>query len=214
MLQPILLFSLYSHVSHSSMKKQLAYILARQQFHGVDEDLADDEVLTEILGNVKLSEHFQYFGKELNLVEPRSLEDIYKSHLENTRAGASAAAVDSAKQNLAGTFVNAFVNVGFGNDKLMAKAEEGQSWIYKNKDHGMLSAAASLGLSFLWNPESGLDAIDTYTYASEEYIKAGAMLANGIVQSGLKSEADAAYALLDEHIDSNSVPVRTSAIMG
>ena len=44
--------------------------------------------------------------------------------------------VDSARGNLAGTFVNAFVNAGFGNDKLMVDAEEGNSWIYKNKDHG------------------------------------------------------------------------------
>jgi 26S proteasome regulatory subunit N1 len=44
--------------------------------------------------------------------------------------------VDSARGNLAGTFVNAFVNAGFGNDKLMVKAEEGNSWIYKNKEHG------------------------------------------------------------------------------
>lgn len=44
--------------------------------------------------------------------------------------------IDSARANLAGTFVNAFVNAGFGNDKLMVKAEEGNSWIYKNKDHG------------------------------------------------------------------------------
>ena len=49
---------------------------------------------------------------------------------------ATAANVDSAKANLAGTFVNAFVNAGFGNDKLMVEAEEGSSWIYKNKEHG------------------------------------------------------------------------------
>ena len=47
--------------------------------------------------------------------------------------------MDSAKGNLAGTFVNAFVNAGFGNDKLMVEAEEGNSWIYKNKDHGTFS---------------------------------------------------------------------------
>jgi hypothetical protein len=45
--------------------------------------------------------------------------------------------VDSARANLAGTFVNAFVNAGFGNDKLMIEADEGNSFIYKNKDHGM-----------------------------------------------------------------------------
>lgn len=44
--------------------------------------------------------------------------------------------IDSARANLAGTFVNAFVNAGFGNDKLLVEADEGNSWIYKNKDHG------------------------------------------------------------------------------
>jgi len=99
--------------------------------------------------------------------------------------------VDSARGNLAGTFVNAFVNAGFGNDKLMVDAEEGNSWIYKNKDHGenighisilwkwlhtsvtgMLSAAASLGVSLLWDADIGLSHVDKYTYSSEEYIKA------------------------------------------
>ncbi len=96
--------------------------------------------------------------------------------------------VDSARANLAGTFVNAFANAGFGNDKLMVEAEEGSSWIYKNKDHGtlrvssgfqldlefisgMISAAASLGLSLLWDTELGLSQVDKYTYSSEEYIK-------------------------------------------
>jgi 26S proteasome regulatory subunit N1 len=31
-----------------------------------------------------------------------------------------------------------FVNAGFGNDKLVVEAEEGNSysWVYKNKEHG------------------------------------------------------------------------------
>jgi hypothetical protein len=48
--------------------------------------------------------------------------------------------IDSARANLAGTFVNAFVNAGFGNDKLLVEADEGNSWIYKNKDHGAFSS--------------------------------------------------------------------------
>ena len=97
--------------------------------------------------------------------------------------------VDSARGNLAGTFVNAFVNAGFGNDKLMVQADEGSAWIYKNKDHGkhigfsviividstttpgMMSAAASLGLSLLWDADVGLSHVDKYTYSAEEYIK-------------------------------------------
>lgn len=122
------------------MKRQLAYILARQQVNVP----TDDEALTEILNNTKLSESFKRFGKELSVTEPKSLEDIYKSHLENTRG--PPAQVDSARQNLAGTFVNAFVNAGFGNDKLMVEAEEGQSWIYKNKDHGASYSASNLNV--------------------------------------------------------------------
>ena len=89
---------------------------------------------------------------------------------------------------MAGSFVNAFVNAGFGNDKLMVEGAEGDSWIYKNKDHGtsllykifisayslrsgMMSAAASLGLSLLWDTDIGLSHVDRYTYSSEEYIK-------------------------------------------
>lgn len=35
----------------------------------------------------------------------------------------------------------------------------------------MMSAAASVGLSCLWDVEEGLGKIDKYTYSSEEYIK-------------------------------------------
>ncbi len=43
-------------------------------------------------------------------------------------------AVDSARQNLASSFVNAFLNAGFGADKLLM--DEKSKWIYKNKDMG------------------------------------------------------------------------------
>ncbi len=200
-----------------TMRKQLAFMLARQHvpiewLQDEDAPITDNELL-DIMYNSHLSRHFVNFGKELNVVEPKSLEDIYKTHLENSRTGLGSS-VDSARGNLASTFVNAFVNAGFGNDKLMVDAPEGNSWIYKNKDHGMLSAAASLGMSLLWNTETGLDQIDKYSYSSEEAIKAGALLAYGIVHSGLRSELDEALALLSEHIESKSIPLKISAIVG
>jgi 26S proteasome regulatory subunit N1 len=125
----------------SIMKRQLALILARAQTplewlqppneDGDTEELPED--IVECLSNSRLSTQFKEFGKELGVLEPKSLEDVYKSHLENVRTTSN---VDSARGNLASTFVNAFVNAGFGNDKLMVQAEEGNSWIYKNKDHG------------------------------------------------------------------------------
>ncbi|KIY48432.1 26S proteasome regulatory complex, non-ATPase subcomplex, Rpn1 subunit [Fistulina hepatica ATCC 64428] len=197
------------------MKRQLALILARAQIpaewlYSEDDELPDD--LIECLSNTKLSQRFRDFGKELDVLEPKSLEDVYKSHLENVRTAPSN--VDSARGNLAGTFVNAFVNAGFGNDKLMVNAEEGSSWIYKNKDHGMMSAAASLGLSLLWDTDVGLSHVDKYTYSEVEFIKAGALFATGILNCGVRTEADAALALLGEYVDNKSVSLKTSAIMG
>ncbi|KII91189.1 hypothetical protein PLICRDRAFT_51364 [Plicaturopsis crispa FD-325 SS-3] len=206
------------------MKRQLAFLLARAQIpiewlsppgaedpDGEEPSFPDD--LLECLSNSNLSTHFRQFGKDLGVADPKSLEDVYKSHLDNTRV-AAVTTVDSARGNLAGTFVNAFVNAGFGNDKLMVEAEEGASWIYKNKDHGMMSAAASLGLSLLWDTDVGLSHVDKYTYSSEEHIKAGALLATGILNTGVRTEADAAMALLSEYVENKSVPLKTSAIMG
>ena len=67
-------------------------------------------------------------------MEPKTPEDVYKSHLENSRPSFGGGQVDSARQNLAASFVNGFVNAAFGKDKLLT--EDGQKWIYKNKEHG------------------------------------------------------------------------------
>jgi 26S proteasome regulatory subunit N1 len=48
--------------------------------------------------------------------------------------------IDSARQNLASSFVNGFVNAAFGKDKLLT--EEGNAWLYKNKEHGKLKISA------------------------------------------------------------------------
>lgn len=79
------------------MKRQLAFLLARAQtpleWIQPNTDMLDDDAeveelpedLMECLSNTHLSQHFRDFGKELGVLEPKSLEDIYKSHLENTR---------------------------------------------------------------------------------------------------------------------------------
>lgn len=47
------------------------------------------------------------------VIEVTDVVQVYKAHLVETR-GSSAPALDSARANLANTFVNAFVNAGFG----------------------------------------------------------------------------------------------------
>lgn len=87
-------------------------------------------------------------------------------------------------------------------------------WLYKNKDHGMMAASASLGLIQLWNVEEGLAQIDKFLYSSEEYVKAGAALAVGMLSSGVRNEADPTLALLDEHINGDSHIMKCAACTG
>lgn len=150
-----------------AMKKQLAFLVSRQ---GIWIELEDaDEELSECLNNSRLSEHFLALGKELNILDPKTPEDIYKSHLDNARG--AVLTIDSARNNLANSFVNSFVNAGFTADKLMLVGEDNNSWVYKNKDQGMLSATASIGMLHQWNVETGLGVIDRFMEAPEEQIK-------------------------------------------
>ena len=49
-------------------------------------------------------------------------------------------------------------------DKLMTT--EDSKWVFKNKDHGQMAAAASLGMVHLWN-ESQLSELDKFLHAEE-----------------------------------------------
>lgn len=71
------------------MRTQLAYILSRQQvllpspstIEGISPE--EEEKLQNILNNTALSENFKTFAKEVGVMEPKTLEEIYKSHLED-----------------------------------------------------------------------------------------------------------------------------------
>ncbi|KAI8062474.1 armadillo-type protein [Gongronella butleri] len=194
------------------LKKQMAFQLARQQIQIETEDVE----LSECLNNTHLSQYFHSLAHELDVMEPKTPEDIYKTNLESNHRSAFSTNVDSARNNLASSFVNAFVNAAFGKDKLMVTEEDetSSSWIYKTKDHGMTSATASVGMISLWNIDIGLTLIDRYMYSEDDNIKAGALLAIGILNSGVREESDPALALLSEPIESGSAHVRHAAIFG
>lgn len=204
-------------------KEQLCYILARQ---GVMFELEDHlvvgyedkkDLLQEIIYNSKLSDGYLTLARDLDVMEPKTPEDIYKAHLIDGRASAGAS-VDSARQNLAATFVNAFVNAGFGQDRLMTPPPvEGAStrnWLFKNKEHGKASAAASLGLIVLWDVDNGLPQIDKYLYSNDNHVVAGALLGVGISNCGVRNECDPAYALLFEYVNKEDPAVRIGAVIG
>lgn len=198
-----------------ALKKQLAFLIARQRISlDVPSDTKDEQEIAECLGNTQLPNHFKTLAKELNILEPKVPDDIYKTHLESGRG--SSAAADSAKHNLASAFVNAFVNAGFGTDKLMLVEGEQRPWVWKTKDDGMLSTTASLGMLMQWDVEGSLDIIDRFQQASEDMVKAGSLLAYGVVNSGVRMEGDPVISLLsdDDVLQSPKPALRMAAIMG
>ncbi|PVU93097.1 hypothetical protein BB561_003471 [Smittium simulii] len=209
---PELIEQVFNSTDDRLVKLQLAFILSQQQIY-MPELAKGDLLILECMENSRLSERFIQVANQLNLMEPKLPEDIYKTNLEYTRL--SAQNIDSAKHNLASTFVNAFVNAGFGVDKLMTTGEDGNAWVYKNRESGMLSASASLGMINLWDVEKGLTYIDKYLYASEPYIKAGALFGIGMLTVGVTDDSDTAKALLGESLEDPSQPIelKQAAIM-
>merc|ERR1719195_293172 len=193
------------------LQKQLAFMLGRQQHFLPDLDESEFDEVIEIMSNAHLNNHFLNLARELDILEAKTPEDVYKTHLDNVRPGFSGS-VDSARQNLASSFVNGFINTGFGKDKLLM--EDGNKWLYKNKEHGMLSATASIGLVLLWDVDGRLTQIDKYLYSPEEMIKSGALLACGIVNCGVRNECDPALALLSDYVQDKPNVMRLGAIFG
>jgi len=79
----------------------------------------------------------------------------------------------------------------------------------------MMSAAASLGALLLWDVDGGLSQIDKFLYSSDTNIKAGALLAVGVLNSGVRNECDPALALLTEYVE-NKAPanIKMGATLG
>lgn len=159
-----------------------------------------------------MPELYASLARDLDTVDPKGPEDIYKSHLAGDKRETSET-VDSAKANLAASYVSGLVNAGYGTDKLLtAPAEAGSStggWVWKNKDTGMLSAAASLGLVHLWN-EGSLSELDAFLHADDEQVRAGALLGMGVMCAGTRNvDIDPAFALLSEHLGEGNAATPT-----
>jgi 26S proteasome regulatory subunit N1 len=119
----------FNSTNDVAQKKQMAFLIARQQIWlDLPLDTIEEQEIAECLNNTRMPEHFKALGKELNILDPKSTEDIYKSHLESTRV-AGMTNTTSAQHNLAAAFVNAFVNAGFGKDKMMLVEGDANSWV-------------------------------------------------------------------------------------
>uniref|UniRef100_A0AAR5QB63 26S proteasome non-ATPase regulatory subunit 2 n=3 Tax=Dendroctonus ponderosae TaxID=77166 RepID=A0AAR5QB63_DENPD len=207
----------FSKCSDKVIRYQLAFICARHLFPlELDENIDIYLQLNHVLGNGWLNFYFLALGRELGVMEAKLPEDVYKIWLEPVPRRFTAILgenLDSARQNLASSFVNGFVNAGFGCDKLLS-SKTGNDWIYRNKDHAKLSATASYGLIYLWDVDGGLTPLDKYLYANDLFITSGALLALGIVNCRVRNDCDPALALLGEYLNSSDEIVSIGAMLG
>lgn len=216
-------------MSAINLKKQMALLMARHRSPHLltdEENLSFDVknkagvseplTLNDLIGNTTQSARFLAVASDMGLMEPKTAETVYKQKGDgptSRRSAAGAAAVaDSAKANLAISFVNGFVNAGFCVDTLMTA--NGNDWVSRNKDHGMLSATASLGMVMMWNVDEGLNQIDPFLQQSDPFVKAGALLGIGIMSNGIRHESDSAFALLSEYVNDGSEYIRQASVSG
>ena len=77
----------------------MAIMLGRQR----NPYTSPDEELQKCISNEHLSEHFKALARDLDVVEPKHPDHIFKTHLDSRNN----MLFDSAKANLALTYVNA-----------------------------------------------------------------------------------------------------------
>ena len=185
----------------------MAIMLGRQR----NPYTSPDEELQKCISNEHLSEHFKALARDLDVVEPKHPDHIFKTHLDNRNN----MLFDSAKANLALTYVNAFVNAGYGKDLLINNSESTEDWVFKNKEEGMTAAAASLGLLLLWDVDDGLSQVDKYMDRREKEIQAGAYMGLGLLNSGITNEYDAVFGILTDKLEQTQDPkLMIGALMG
>ncbi|VDN96316.1 unnamed protein product [Rodentolepis nana] len=201
--------------SGNLVRRQLAYLLGKHQFIVPYEEVLveEDEDLAEMLGNTRLSEHFLSLARELDIMEPKLPEDVYKQHLEPVRLTMTAM-MDSVRTHTAASYVNGLVNCGFGQEKMIQEDVTDPNWLTRQKELGKMTAVASLGWVMLWDVDTGLSQIDKYLYAVDDYTQAGALLGCGIVNCGVKNECDPALALLSAYVEHQTDVLSRAAIIG
>lgn len=76
-----LIRSIFLGCKDTLVQKQMAILLGR---HQIFLEL-ESEKLSELNNNSQLHAHFHSLARELDIMAPKTPEDIYKTHLEQTR---------------------------------------------------------------------------------------------------------------------------------
>ncbi|OTF72916.1 hypothetical protein BLA29_004597, partial [Euroglyphus maynei] len=197
---------------NSLLRRQMALILARHNISFIDDDefsnrlrnsIADDQLLLDALSNHRLSQEFLLVAKQLDLLQPKAPHEIIPKGTKierrrNRRLKGQQLLPTYNKQSVLGTsFMNCFINAAFGTDKLIFG---GADWINRHKDLYRMTATATMGILCLWDTQNGLLKVDRFLRNRDENIKAGALMAFGLINTTIKSEYQPAYKLLKDYI--------------
>lgn len=191
-----LILSTITSCSSKATKLQMAFILARAGVY-IESQTLDQDVM-DVMRGMKNSEYFKLLVRNLDILEPKTPEDIFKSHLEEKKEGIQ---LESYKINMATSIVSSFINAGFGTEKLIkTNKKDDTDWLAKNKEEGLMCALAGLGLVNIWDIECGPNEVEKYMDVNEmnPYKRGGYNIALGIISSGIYDENNTAFALLSE----------------
>ncbi|KAF7637169.1 26S proteasome non-ATPase regulatory subunit 2 [Meloidogyne graminicola] len=202
--------TIFGSTNDSAVKMQMALMLGRQQIF-LD---IEDQLLSQLNANFYLNKHFLAFARELDLMTPKTPEEVYKTYLEPNRPFATQQVKNMTLQNLASSFVNGFVNSGFGTDAFFKDEKSSNDWLAKHKEWAAFSTIATFGLIHHWNVDS-LNNFEIHTQSKDIYVKGGALFATGIVFSGVQDpEVDPAFAILQDFLFSEHLPLRVASTFG
>lgn len=179
----------------SNEQKQMAFILAKQRIYFESDEISEE--LKAIISSLKTSEYYKKLAQELDVLEPKHPEDMFKSHLEDKR-NVEGKAIDSYKMNMAASIASSFINAGFGTEALLKNPD----WMQRNKDEGIVSLLGGLGLVNLWDIDLGPNELEKYMTTDERdpNKRGGYNVGLGIISSGVRDENNLAWAILNEQL--------------
>uniref|UniRef100_A0AC35F8K3 26S proteasome non-ATPase regulatory subunit 2 n=1 Tax=Panagrolaimus sp. PS1159 TaxID=55785 RepID=A0AC35F8K3_9BILA len=99
-------------------------------------------------------------------------------------------------------------------DKILDDTDTANRFFFKNREVGIMTSVASLGLIHRWDIEYGLSQCDRFLYSNDDYVRAGTLLAIGIICAGVQDPCDPASAILMDHIQSERQCMRIGSIFG
>lgn len=198
---------LFEKCRSAPVRLQMALSCARYRMY-LTIDNEEDELLSDAMGNIRLSEIYRYVAKSLDSMAPKGPEEIFKTGLDDHSLTNS---TDSSFK-LVCTFASGLVNCGFGTDKYLT--DKSESWSFEHTESRLIATTAMLGLIHLWDHGEGLQEIHKHFYSSATNIKAGACLAAGVAMCGVTNSFDPALGLLSDCVSAPQKEVRIGAILG